>query len=316
MAFDYRRSLAVFLCVIALTAPVLSESATATATGATHCVQTPTRIRPANDRPIIEPAGLIRFTVASPIRETAYLVQAWVPVGPAPVTGWPILYALDGKAVFDMLAREFTLDDLKTVIVGISHDSLGVLDGPAIAYDFTPPSPGADRPMGLPRDPAGMNPHPGGGAEAFLDVLLHRIEPALVERLAQHPAPVAVNTAQRGIYGHSYGGLFVLYAYLKRPQDFIHSFAASPALWWNRQALMAELHGLEWLAGVGGRLSLTIGDIEVGCAPDQSAAADFYRTMFKYIGQRVSLEVFAHQDHGAMRSVSLARALAQWAPPQ
>ncbi|MBJ7262703.1 MAG: alpha/beta hydrolase [Burkholderiaceae bacterium] len=274
-------------------------------------MQTSIRIRPSNDRPIVEPAGLIRFTVASPIRETAYLVQAWVPTGPAPVSGWPILYVLDGKAVFDLLAREFALDDLRTVIVGVSHDSAGVLDAPARAYDFTPPSPGADRPVGLPRDPEGVNPHPGGGAEAFLDVLLNRIEPALVERLAQQP--VAIDAAQRSIYGHSYAGLFVLYAYLKRPQDFIHSFAASPSLWWNRQALMAELPGLERLAGVGGTLSLTIGDIEAGCAPYQSAAADFYRAMSRYIGRRASFEAFAGQDHGAMLSVSLARALTQWA---
>ena len=138
----------------------------------------PERVARGNDRPLAEPEGTRRFTLATPLRETAYLVQVWTPAGPPPPAGWAVLYAMDGKAIFDLLARRTDLATLKTVIVGVSYDSPGRMDFRARSYDYTPPSPGDDAPVGLPRDPEaqGRVP-PGGGAETFLTYLLDVVEP-------------------------------------------------------------------------------------------------------------------------------------------
>ena len=35
------------------------------------------------------------------------------------------------------------------------------------------------------------------------------------------------------LFGHSFGGLFVLYTLLSKPQSFTHYVCASPSLWWG-----------------------------------------------------------------------------------
>ena len=266
-------------------------------------VALPERVRSSNSRPLTEPQGTLRFTVATAIRATPYLVQVWVPPGEAPTTGWPVLYAMDGKTVFDLLARQSALYELASVVVGISHASPGVQDVRARAYDFTPPSAGADAPIGLPRNPTGSNPFPGGGAQIFLTLLLNEIEPQVARR-------VSIDSSQRMLYGHSYGGLFVLYAYLSQPQAFVHSFAASPSLWWNRQTLMANVATLQWPPGVGAALSIMIGELEPGPDLKDSLAAAFHRAIAQHVGPLATFEVIPAKDHGLMVRASLTRTLA------
>ena len=251
------------------------------------------RIRSATSIPLSEPKGTLRFTVANAIRATPYLVQVWVPPGQAPSTGWPVLYVMDGKVVFDVLARQSALNELASVVVGISYASPGVQDARARAYDYTPPSVGAAAPIGLPHNPAGSNPFPGGGAEIFLTLLLNYIEPLVARR-------VSIDPAQRMLYGHSYGGLFVLYAYLRQPRAFAYSFAASPSLWWNRQALMANVAALHWPPEAAGVLSIMIGEVEAGGNPKDSLAAAFHRAIAQHVGPLATFESLPGKDHGPM----------------
>ncbi|MBJ7262705.1 MAG: hypothetical protein JHC61_02735 [Burkholderiaceae bacterium] len=66
----------------------------------------PERVSRSHDRPLAQPEGTQRFLLSTPLRDTAYLVQVFVPSGPAPKDGWPVLYAMDGKAIFDVLATQ------------------------------------------------------------------------------------------------------------------------------------------------------------------------------------------------------------------
>ena len=70
-----------------------------------------------------------------------------------------------------------------------------------------------------------------GGAPAFLDLIAQQIRP----RVAQL---VPVNPAQQTLWGHSYGGLFTLYALFTRPELFSHYIAADPSLWWHNGLML------------------------------------------------------------------------------
>lgn len=71
----------------------------------------------------------------------------------------------------------------------------------------------------------------GGGADKFLQTLQNDIIPFtrsfVQERLG------AELQAKSGIFGHSFGGLFVLYALSNSSGNFSHFYAVSPSLWWG-----------------------------------------------------------------------------------
>jgi hypothetical protein len=49
-----------------------------------------------------------------------------------------------------------------------------------------------------------------------------------------------VDTAQQSIWGHSYGGLLVLYAMFHHPTAFSTSCISSPAIYYNDREVLAE----------------------------------------------------------------------------
>ncbi|MFI7940128.1 alpha/beta hydrolase-fold protein, partial [Acinetobacter baumannii] len=50
-----------------------------------------------------------------------------------------------------------------------------------------------------------------------------------------------INSQQQSLYGHSFGGLFVLYHFFQKPTAFQRYFAASPSLWFDQGMLFREL---------------------------------------------------------------------------
>ncbi|MBV7486368.1 prolyl oligopeptidase family serine peptidase [Bordetella sp. BOR01] len=156
-----------------------------------------------------------------------------VPAGPPPAVGWPVLYLLDGNATLQALADAG--ERPAAVLVGIGYDIDARLDVQARAWDYTPRPPGSDG-QGAPdpRQPGRRN----GGADAWLDLIQQRVKP-----LVQAAAPV--DTARQTLYGHSYGGLFVLHALRTQPQAFQRYVAASPSLWWHAPHMAERLRELD-----------------------------------------------------------------------
>ncbi|MCV0383885.1 MAG: prolyl oligopeptidase family serine peptidase [Erythrobacter sp.] len=155
--------------------------------------------------------------------ERAYLVRLGLPEGEVPAKGRPALWLLDGKAALEFVDPALlTSGDAGThpVIIAIGHDTPLRLDAAERVRDYTPGTGSSD---GRGR--------PGGGADAFLEVIEHRIRPAIEARVHLDPS-------RQALWGHSLGGLFVLHALSERPDLFSLHFAASPSLWWNDGAIM------------------------------------------------------------------------------
>src|SRR5690606_21636075 len=66
----------------------------------------------------------------------------------------------------------------------------------------------------------------GGGAQGFAQFLDTEIVPWLG---AQAP----LNPQAQTLFGHSYAGLFVLYALVRSELPFSRLITASPSLWWH-----------------------------------------------------------------------------------
>lgn len=137
-----------------------------------------------------------------------------IPKSAPPPGGWPVLWLTDGNAFFDRLPADLLARFPQLVIVGVGYDTDLPFDGEARARDYTPPPLRPD-----PKRPERMV----GGAETFLG----RITGPLRD-LAEDGLQIA--SRRRTLAGHSYGGLFAIYARAK-DSGFSRFCAASPSFW-------------------------------------------------------------------------------------
>ena len=156
------------------------------------------------------------------------------PSGPPPADGLPVLYVLDGNALFAGFAEARRIQQERTpaigqsIVVGIGYPTDKAYDTVRRTRDFTPALP-TPRPITQP----GMAPEAAGGNDRFLAFLLERVMPEIARRYR-------VDTSRQSLFGHSLGGLLALHALYTRPNAFQAVVAASPSLWWNDQGLLAE----------------------------------------------------------------------------
>ncbi len=157
---------------------------------------------------------------------------------------YPVLYVLDGWH-FPLLAflqnnNIYSGRMPPVIMVNIGHGQ-GINPMPLRERDFTPT-----------KSPDFPN---AGGASAFLDFIEHDIMP-LIERTYR------IDPADRGLLGHSMGGLFALYTLEERPGLFQRIIAASPAAGWDHDLIFkAAAVKLKHLPK-SVRLDLSVGDDE------------------------------------------------------
>ena len=161
-----------------------------------------------------------------------YLIQVGVPkaeIFPKPDAGYPVLFMLDGNAVFDELMQFLPERLPPAVIVGVGYDESMCDVVESRSVDYTPPIAGVED-LRDPRVPSRR----AGGADLFLDILQNELLPVVAERYF-------VNLDKRIFYGHSYGGLCVLHALFTRPGLFKHWISISPSVWWHDHYINQEL---------------------------------------------------------------------------
>jgi hypothetical protein len=131
---------------------------------------------------------------------------------------YPVLYVLDGWH-FPLMAflqdnNVYSQRMPAVIIVNLSQGA----DAMALrARDFTPTNT--------------LQEAGSGGAAMFLDFLEHEVIPYVDKTYRTIPT-------DRGLLGHSYGGLFAIYCLEERPALFQRIVAASPAVGWDGQLLV------------------------------------------------------------------------------
>lgn len=246
----------------------------------------------------------LRFTSADGQRH--YRVRIAQPrQAPAP-DGYPTVYFLDGNAVLmglnPALLAKLAAAKRPPVLVMIGYDNDLRIDAAGRAYDYTLPLP-----AGLKQPPRG-----GGGADAFLQLIETRIKPAIAAKLAVDPQ-------RQTLWGHSYGGLFVLHTLFTHPTAFQRYIAVEPSLWWGNGMILQEAQQMmaRRPAPVA-KLQLWIGLAERDrAAPpgvkSPALPADATRLLAEHLAQLDGLAVGYREwpalGHGAMLDAAIEPAL-------
>ncbi|GJE74968.1 alpha/beta hydrolase [Methylorubrum suomiense] len=181
--------------------------------------------------------GAIRFDLGGRDGRLPWRITLYVPPGDAPAAGWPVLYLLDGNAVtataidierVQASYPEATGITSRFVVVGIGYPTTDAYDVVRRCWDYTPP-PGRTYPSHQP----GAPPVRTGGAAEFLRFITGTLKPTIEHRCR-------IDQARQALFGHSFGGLFTLYALAQAPSAFSHWIAASPSIYWEDRVLLAS----------------------------------------------------------------------------
>ncbi len=173
--------------------------------------------------------GLTQLTLVAPESGHAHEIDIFVPAFAAPEGGYPVVLLLDGNRVSQFLREVIQRGtQLDAVYVTVGYQGTQEFAVQERALDFTPSVTG-ERTQD-PLDASRVN----GGAAAFLRF----IEATLKPQVAQH---VSVDWQQSTLWGHSYGGLFVLFTLLEQPSAFARYIAVDPSLWWQDAHLYHRL---------------------------------------------------------------------------
>lgn len=115
------------------------------------------------------------------------------------------------------------------IVVGIGHHGTEKEVSKQRFYDFTPFADQYSYPDRLKEHAVDLGPH--GGAEKLLDFMEQELMPEISRRYT-------VDSRCQTLFGHSLGGLFVLFALFTRSQLFTNFLACSPSIWWNDHEIL------------------------------------------------------------------------------
>ena len=232
-----------------------------------------------------------------------YRVWLGIPKQAAPTQGYAALYMLDGNSAMSHL-QENVLKQLSKsdapVLVAVGYQSNLPYDVNARAQDYTP----ADASGNLQPD---LN-HPEritGGSAEFRQLLLDKIVPWVNQQ-------TQINPQQTALWGHSYGGLFVLDTYLNS-NYFQSYFAASPSIHWQNGRIQQMLNQATPAQLQHKHLSIIEGDVQTPvAAEDQDKQIDELIDQNREIvrqlhrkGADVKLVVYPDLRHGEVFPASL-----------
>ena len=242
-----------------------------------------------------------------------YRIYVSKPPGDAPPVGFPVLYVLDGNAMFAGFAEARRIQSVyddgleQMIVVGIGYPNDELYDGRRLG-DFTPPI----------RNPILQDlykEYPSGKRDLFETFLMRKLRPEISRRYS-------VNAHRESLYGHSLGGLFALHVLYTQPDKFHTIIAASPTIWWDDQFILAEERAfrakLEKKPSIGSgiRIKILVGELEETdvTVSDSVALAERFREL-SIFGVRSTFDLLENETHLTVPSRSVTtvlRAVMQW----
>lgn len=233
-----------------------------------------------------------------------YRVWTAVPNKAAPASGYPILYMLDGNAVMDRLNDDLLkqlAEKSPPVIVAVGYQTNLPFDLNGRAYDYTPAAE-----SGKMDTRNGRFSRKSGGSNDFRQLLETRIAPKVEQGLN-------IDRQRRGLWGHSYGGLFVLDTWLSSSY-FQTYYSASPSLGRGHDALLSRITAVEPSQYCARRLMIMEGSATPGDNRETHAAGvltKIHATLATLEDKGVTAAFwdFPNLGHGPMFNASFRGAL-------
>ncbi|RSV92343.1 alpha/beta hydrolase [Klebsiella aerogenes] len=229
-----------------------------------------------------------------------YRVWTAIPNKAAPPTGYPVLYMLDGNAVMDRLSDELfkqLAEQSPPVIVAVGYQTNLPFDLNGRSYDYTP---------AVRKNNETYAGRKSGGSEDFRQLLETRI--AVIAEQGLH-----INPQRRALWGHSYGGLFVLDSWLSSSY-FQSYYSASPSLGRDNFSLLNRITTVTPASYCAKKLVVMEGSATPGDKRDSNAdrvltKVNTAMTTLKEKGVDASVWDFPGQGHGPMFNASFRSAL-------
>lgn len=172
----------------------------------------------------------LQLDIRSAVTGLDYRVLVKASGEPAPQSGYPALWMMDGFATFPRVHEEWSGEGRMPagVIVAVGFPSGEEFDSERRSEAYTP-VPDAD--------PGGPRSGPVfGGADGFRRFLVDELRPVIESRFP-------LDSARHTLLGFSYGGLFTLDTVLKEPDSFQRYWAASPSVWFSQAQILRRLRG-------------------------------------------------------------------------
>lgn len=193
----------------------------------------------------IEKSRLREFSLASTVNGGNYDIKVALPENYSPAKAYRTLYVLDAKLDFDFTAlecekhaRDHHQEGVLVVGIGYGHDRLD---------DYTP-------------TPSNIG---SGGADKFVEFMEMELVPRIEAEF--HAAPAR---SQRGILGHSAGGLLVGHCFTNHNSMFAAYLCLSPSFWYdNAIVLKNEKAHREQNREGNGSFFLALGELEEKMRP-------------------------------------------------
>ena len=271
----------------------------------------------AREAPPVVLQGTQQHDLVSAVNGQSYRLYVSLPDGYARegAARYPVLYLLDGyltfPTAFSALASMAIQREVEEVILVGIGDGEHAFDSWFINRwrDYTPSADAARDSAGA--QAFGISPElvGSGGGAAFLRVLREEVLPFVEARYR--------TSEDRGLVGHSLGGLFAAYVLLEAPTLFRRYGLGSPSLWWGggeifqrEDAFAARYRTLP------AQVFLSVGSEEGGMVRSMERFADVLRSR-DYGGLFIDTVVFEGETHGSVGPAMLARTLrVLYAPPR
>lgn len=165
-----------------------------------------------------------------------YRLVVTLPSGYQDGKEYKVLYYLDAWWLKDLVTGCYRIKSMSSnmdelILVGISSVGDEKTWNQQRNMDFTP----SKYNLKLRMDSGGedLKESTTGGSESFMQFLKHTIIPTVEKEYK-----IDANT--RGILGHSFGGLFGFYSYVKHPELFSNYILLAPSIWWNDSEIFQD----------------------------------------------------------------------------
>lgn len=222
-------------------------------------------------------------------RHYSALIALPLSTQPPPPKGFPVIYVLDGNALFGTAvdaARAFVKSGVVVVGIGYPLDNAAIVGKAAGLPTQTPAALlraaaiagelWRNHDLTLPASDDFIKRRPGFGITrenvGGLDDFLATIERDLKPKVA---ALVPIDRTNQALLGHSFGGLAVVRAMFTQSDAYRTFIAASPSIYWNDGAVLADEGKFvaKLRAGsIAPRIMIAVGGDESMIAPNAAAS--------------------------------------------
>ena len=197
------------------------------------------------------------------------------------------IFMLDANAQFSVLLnlfKNFTSNDNVPLIIGVGYDTPLAYDTARRTKDLTPLAQGDEYEQ-------------GGKADKFYKFIKERLMPFVDKEYD-------IKNSEKIFYGHSFGGLFLVYSLLQNDGIFDEFFIASPSLWWGDSKILKEALDNDGKLKIRLKASfirLSVGELEKRAGKTDKEnilkAADLAEIL-KKSGVKYEFKIYEGQGHG------------------